>query len=208
MPEVRENISHNLIALRKKRGLTQSELAKELGYSDKSISKWEHGEAFPNIETFQRICDYYGITLDFLTHEQLFAQTSEPDHAAKRTQISKRIIAGLSIILVWIVAGVVALAVYVMTDVFYWMAFVWAVPLSFIVCIIFVFHWGARIMLPALFSLFAWTLLAAMYCELGLDLPNGQGWGLWMIFFIGIPATLAAVIWSRIKHAPSKNPNG
>ena len=37
-----------LTELRKKKGLTQQELAKKLNYSDKTISRWEQGITFPS----------------------------------------------------------------------------------------------------------------------------------------------------------------
>ena len=44
-----------LATLRKKRAMTQSALAKELNVSDKAVSKWENGQAFPRIETFEKL---------------------------------------------------------------------------------------------------------------------------------------------------------
>ena len=40
-------IAVNIAALRRARGFTQAELAKRLGYSDKSVSKWERGDGLP-----------------------------------------------------------------------------------------------------------------------------------------------------------------
>lgn len=37
-----------LVSLRKRKGITQLELAELLHYSDKNISKWENGKSFPN----------------------------------------------------------------------------------------------------------------------------------------------------------------
>ena len=62
-------IAQNLVELRKNKGLTQIQLAEKFGYSDKAVSKWEHGEAVPDIETLAKLVDYYGVTLDYLTHE-------------------------------------------------------------------------------------------------------------------------------------------
>lgn len=41
--------------LREEKSLTQADLAKLLDVSDKSISKWENGQAFPRIETFEKL---------------------------------------------------------------------------------------------------------------------------------------------------------
>ena len=51
MPEKINNktISENLVLYRKLHGMTQAELADAIGYSDKSVSKWERGEGTPDI---------------------------------------------------------------------------------------------------------------------------------------------------------------
>ena len=59
-------IGRNLASLRKARGLTQGQIAEKFNYSDKSISKWEHGEMVPDVETLLALADFYGVTVDFL----------------------------------------------------------------------------------------------------------------------------------------------
>ena len=58
--------------LRENKNLTQSELAKILDVSDKSISKWENGQAFPRIETFEKLA----IALD-TTVEDIFSASKD-----------------------------------------------------------------------------------------------------------------------------------
>ena len=43
--ELRPIVARNIAACRKQAGMTQAELAEKLNYSDKTISKWENGEA-------------------------------------------------------------------------------------------------------------------------------------------------------------------
>ena len=50
--------------LREEKNLTQTELAKQLDVSDKSISKWENGQAFPRIETFEKLAFVLGTTVE------------------------------------------------------------------------------------------------------------------------------------------------
>ncbi len=69
MSELRKIIGKNLSELRKRKKYTQQELGEILLYSDKTISKWEKGESLPGIEILCSLCDLYGITLDYLTHE-------------------------------------------------------------------------------------------------------------------------------------------
>ena len=59
MNNVKNNIASNLTRLRKEHNLTQSELALKLNYTDKSVSKWEHGESVPPIETLKELADLY-----------------------------------------------------------------------------------------------------------------------------------------------------
>ncbi|MBO5066031.1 MAG: helix-turn-helix transcriptional regulator [Clostridia bacterium] len=43
--------------LREEHNMTQAELAKILDVSDKAVSKWENGQAFPRIDTFEKLAD-------------------------------------------------------------------------------------------------------------------------------------------------------
>lgn len=52
--ELRTIIGRNIVSLRKSAGMTQADLAAKLNYSDKAVSKWERGEAIPDIETLAR----------------------------------------------------------------------------------------------------------------------------------------------------------
>ncbi len=59
-------IAENLSFYRKLHGLTQAELAEAIGYSDKSVSKWERGEGLPDILLFITLSEIYGITVSEL----------------------------------------------------------------------------------------------------------------------------------------------
>ena len=52
--------------LRKKKGLTQEELAEQLYVSRTAVSKWESGRGFPNIESLKAISKYFSVSLDEL----------------------------------------------------------------------------------------------------------------------------------------------
>ncbi len=59
-------IGENIRRLRKERNLTQESLAEILCISPQSVSKWERGEAFPDIVMLPAIANYFGITVDVL----------------------------------------------------------------------------------------------------------------------------------------------
>ena len=50
--KIEENIAKNLIELRKEHNLTQAEMAQKIGYSDKTISRWENQSSMPDIVSY------------------------------------------------------------------------------------------------------------------------------------------------------------
>ncbi len=60
---------NRLHELRTQNNLTQKELAKYLGVSNKAVSKWETGEAMPRVKTLQAIAQCFGITYSDLLSE-------------------------------------------------------------------------------------------------------------------------------------------
>ena len=52
----------NLTEARKKRGYTQREVARAIGVSDKTYSKWETGENEPDIDALCRLGEFYGVS--------------------------------------------------------------------------------------------------------------------------------------------------
>ena len=90
-----EIIAKNLAMFRKLNGLTQSELADAIGYSNKSVSKWERGEGLPDIIMLIFLSDIYGITVSELIGQTPYSRnTSEKikalDKDRKATEKAKR----------------------------------------------------------------------------------------------------------------------
>ena len=69
MDELKLIFASNLIRLRTAAGMTQAELGEQLNYSDKSISKWERGEAIPDAAVLKRMSEIFGVTVDYLLNE-------------------------------------------------------------------------------------------------------------------------------------------
>lgn len=59
-------LSENLPYLRSRQGMTQEQLAERLDVSRQSVSKWESGASYPEMETILKICDLFHIDLDTL----------------------------------------------------------------------------------------------------------------------------------------------
>lgn len=60
-----------LVEFRKRRGLTQDELAKEVGVSRQTVSKWERGLIAPSGASLIALGRVYGISVDELVNEAL-----------------------------------------------------------------------------------------------------------------------------------------
>lgn len=58
--------SENLQFIRSRAGITQEQLAEQLSVSRQSVSKWESGLSFPEMDTLLRICELYDVNLDTL----------------------------------------------------------------------------------------------------------------------------------------------
>ena len=61
MTDIKPIIAKNLAHFRKQSGLTQAELAEKLNYSDKAVSRWEHGDTLPDINVLNQLCEFYGL---------------------------------------------------------------------------------------------------------------------------------------------------
>lgn len=60
------NIGENIKNLRKRKDITQEELAESLGISFQSISKWERCEGFPDITMLPDLADFFNTSVDEL----------------------------------------------------------------------------------------------------------------------------------------------
>ena len=74
-----------LYSLRKEVGLSQEALAKQLGITNKAISKWENGDAKPALAQLVKLADLFGVDL-----QQLVSKQTEN----KKKQIQKIVITG------------------------------------------------------------------------------------------------------------------
>lgn len=65
---------------RKKNGLSQEELAEKIGVSRQAVSKWETGDALPEITKLKALADTFNVTVDFLLDEETteFSQQNQP----------------------------------------------------------------------------------------------------------------------------------
>lgn len=67
------NTGNIIIALRKDKGWSQTDLSKQCGVSREMIGKYERGEATPSIEAAKKIADAFEVSLDYLVGEGINA---------------------------------------------------------------------------------------------------------------------------------------
>lgn len=202
--ELNEIISKNLIELRKKNKLTQLELAEKLDFSNKSISKWESGEAIPSIEILMKLSKLYGVSLDYFVSEVHQEDVSTPilkEEPKQKKHISRytynRItISLLCISVVWIVATYMfVFAPNLITPAY--LPFLWAVPISFGLAIVFNSIWGKTSHSFVYASITVWTFLASMF----LTLPTR----FWQIFLLGVPLQIVLILLANLILKTRKN---
>ena len=58
--------SERIKELRTKNGLTQKQLAKESGLSERSVQNYELGERIPTLQAAISLADYFDVSLDYL----------------------------------------------------------------------------------------------------------------------------------------------
>ena len=60
------SFGNRLYEMRKKSGMSQTELGKILGVTNKAVSKWENGKAKPTLDTIRKLADAFNVTMSDL----------------------------------------------------------------------------------------------------------------------------------------------
>ena len=142
MKEWDKIISKNIVEYRKRAKLTQSELAEKLNFSDKSISKWERGEAIPDVVVLINMSEIFGITLnDLISENDIKPVCNNVDKIRNRILITL-----LSAGVAWLVATLVFVVLMLVVPELNksWLAFIYAIPVSVIILLIFACIWGKK----------------------------------------------------------------
>lgn len=220
MEEIKKTVAENLTALRKEHHYTQLQLAELLHYSDKAVSKWERGESLPDLVVLKQIADLYHVTLDDLVTNAeerrqraeaaaaasvQRAQTADPeseDAASGKPRLRTRVIVtALSGLLVWLIATIafVTLDIFAPDVVISPYMFLYALPLTTIVILVFNSIWFNRRTNYVIISVLMWLVLLTIYLSF-------LKYNIWKIFWIGIPAQVIIFLWSRLKPSRPKAP--
>ena len=63
---MKKSLGSILTELRKQNNMTQADLAEKMCVTDKAVSKWERDISCPNIETIQKLADFFNIPVNEL----------------------------------------------------------------------------------------------------------------------------------------------
>ncbi len=192
MKELKEIVAEKLVYLRKENKMTQAELAEKLNYSDKSVSKWERGEALPDIEVIVKIGKLFNVSLDYIVSED---DVKVPT-TAKSQRYNHLIISSLAVLTVWVIATLIFVICQMTAKVSPWTVFIWAIPASAIVAIVFNGIWGKHWVTFLLCSILVWSIILSCYLQF-------FSYNLWQMFIVGAPAQAVIILWSRLKRSPA-----
>lgn len=187
MENVKGILAKNLVKLRKASNMTQSELAEKLNYSDKAISKWERGESAPDIEILYMISKIFNVTIDDLVTDENVSLKP-----VKSIKMRKRFIISLiSALLVWLIATIVYvfLVWHNPENNKSWLVFIYAIPISSIVVLVFNSIWGSKMVNCLIVSILMWTIILSIF----LTVPRFSN--SFLIFLIAIPVQVIILFW-------------
>lgn len=65
------HFGEKLLALRRQKGMSQEALAAELGVSRQAVSKWELGDAMPDVENILKLSELFDVSTDYLLRDDV-----------------------------------------------------------------------------------------------------------------------------------------
>ena len=197
-----ELLAKNLVYYRKASDLTQLELAEKFNYSDKSISKWERGEGFPDVFVLKSLADFYGITVDDFyleEHKKITVKQTQ-----KRKQIYIRL---LSIAIAWIVTVLTffLLNTLLHDDVTFkpWLVFIYGLLVTSIIWLVWEFIYHMKFLRMLATSAVIWTTAVSLH----LTFLIVMSLNLYLIFVVAIPLQILEILWFLYRRKKNKTGN-
>lgn len=196
-------IGNNIATFRKQCGMTQAELADQLNYSDKAVSKWERGESVPDVMTLAQIAEFFGVGIDAIMGTTPVAVPKKKTADSVR-RVNKKVIQMLVSILVWFVALFVYVVLSSMELPKSWIGFFYAVPVNAIVLLSLRSAWHKYNWNFALVSVIVWGSLISFYMTMLIF----TGFNIWRLFLLGVLGQAAVWLWFRMFHNSKEDSNG
>ncbi len=191
LAELKLITASNIINLRTSHGMTQAELGAKLNYSDKTISKWERGEAIPDAWVLTQIAALFGVTVDDLlsSHDKWEAPPDETV-GPEFTYSTDRIIA-----LVMVAIFTLSLTVFVtlwMLQIVEWRVFLVGLSAAILTYMILVCVFKKGKHLQYILAAFVLSLFALLFFFLPTAHP-------WRLMLLAIPAEILVFLSCNIR---------
>lgn len=206
MQDIKPVVAKNIARLRASGGMTQSQLAEKLNYSDKAVSKWERGESLPDVSVLVQITDLFGVTLDYLVRDghdvPAEKKDCEGENLCSYRKHNQSVITCMGILVVWLVAALIFIIIHMtpVSERVEWLIFIYAVPATAIVWLVFNSVWFNRRRNFLIISLLMWSVLVTTFLTLLTIDVN-----VWLVFLLGIPSQIIIFMWSRLRFGtPAK----
>ena len=176
--------------------MTQAELGAMLNYSDKSVSKWERGEAIPDAWVLTRLAEIFGVTVDFLLSEH--DAWVPPGAEEEGPQYSRGMIYAVAILAVWTMA-LIAFVVLWWVGILWWPVFAVALSVSLLAVLILTVYFKHTKHLQYVLAGFVLSVFVMLYV---LMLPWRNNW---QLFLIAVPALALVFLGCNIRKRPRRS---
>ena len=196
-----ELLAKNLTYYRKASGLTQLELAEKFNYSDKSVSKWERGEGFPDVFVLKSLADFYGISVDDFYSEEK-KKISSQNHSLTKQVYIKLLSVGIGWLVVLLTFIGLTIGLSFVKDVKYqtWLTFVYGALIMGIILLVWDYIYHHRFLRVIDTSIIIWTGIASVYLTLLIILDLNQP----LLFVIGAPLEVLEILWFLFRRNKKK----
>ena len=226
MDDWKHVVAANLVRLRKANQLTQLQLAEQLHYSDKAVSKWERGESLPDLAVMKQLADFYGIRIDDFLNDPEAPQevraedTPAPESAAESAEESPEAsgapeseaaaepAADSSRQLTknrFIIAGMAAVLVWLVASMIFVVLDAVQPELKYS-SFLFIYAAPITAVVALVFNSIwfnrRWNFVIIsllIWTVLGALFFTFYKYRIWKLFLVGIPAQLIVVLWSRLR---------
>ena len=199
MDDLKYTTASNIINLRQKAGMTQSELAALINYSDKSVSKWERAEAVPDAYVLKKMSEIFGVTVDYLLSPH---DGWDQDPRQKKPAYSNQVIILLSVTGVWMLALILFISLWLLGNLV-WIIFIYAILFSMLVLLVLnsVLEQGRHNYF--IISALLLSVVASLYFSF---LYFGKQ-NCWQLFLLLAPSWIVVYLASRLRKRPDKEKN-
>lgn len=81
------NISQKILLQRKKKGISQEDLANALNVSRQAVSKWESSQSVPDMDKIVALSSYFNITTDYLLKDEIETIDGADNYSSKNVDM-------------------------------------------------------------------------------------------------------------------------